>query len=63
MQRHTSPLFIVAGGIWLLGAIGAVPGELVQYTPTWHHGHGMMRFLPARERATPPVASSTAESN
>jgi protocatechuate 4,5-dioxygenase beta chain/2,3-dihydroxyphenylpropionate 1,2-dioxygenase len=37
----------------LLGAIGAVPGELVQYTPTWHHGHAMMRFLPARERAAP----------
>lgn len=37
----------------LLGAIGNVPGELVQYTPTWHHGHAMMRFLPARERAKP----------
>jgi 2,3-dihydroxyphenylpropionate 1,2-dioxygenase len=32
----------------LLGAIGDVPGELLQYTPTWHHGHAMMRFLPAR---------------
>ncbi len=37
----------------MLGAIGAVPGELIQYTPTWHHGHAMMRFLPERERATP----------
>ncbi len=37
----------------LIGALGNVPGELVQYTPTWHHGHAMMRFLPARERATP----------
>jgi hypothetical protein len=37
----------------MLGAIGAVPGELVQYTPTWHHGHAMMRFLPQRERARP----------
>jgi protocatechuate 4,5-dioxygenase beta chain/2,3-dihydroxyphenylpropionate 1,2-dioxygenase len=37
----------------LLGAIGSAPGELVQYTPTWHHGHAMMRFIPARERATP----------
>ena len=37
----------------LLGAVGAVKGELVQYTPTWHHGHAMMRFLPQRERATP----------
>ncbi len=35
----------------MLGAIGAVPGELVQYTPTWHHGHAMMRFLPARPKA------------
>jgi aromatic ring-opening dioxygenase catalytic subunit (LigB family) len=30
----------------MLGAIGDQPGELVQYTPTWHHGHAMMRFLP-----------------
>ncbi|MFN0121249.1 MAG: hypothetical protein ACKV2V_12185 [Blastocatellia bacterium] len=37
----------------MLGAIGNVPGELLQYTPTWHHGHAMMRFLPPRERATP----------
>jgi len=35
----------------MLGAIGNVPGELVQYTPTWHHGHAMMRFLPARPKA------------
>lgn len=35
----------------LLGAVGNLPGELVQYTPTWHHGHAMMRFLPQRERA------------
>ena len=32
----------------MFGAIGAVPGELVQYTPTWHHGHAMIRFLPER---------------
>jgi aromatic ring-opening dioxygenase catalytic subunit (LigB family) len=37
----------------ILGAIGDVPGELVQYTPTWHHGHAMMRFLPRRKRNTP----------
>lgn len=37
----------------MFGMIGAVPGELLQYTPTWHHGHGYMRFLPQRERATP----------
>jgi aromatic ring-opening dioxygenase catalytic subunit (LigB family) len=41
----------------MLGAIGGEPGELVQYTPTWHHGHAMMRFLPRRERAT--VSSAT----
>lgn len=34
----------------LFGAIGPQPGELLQYTPTWHHGHGMMRFLPARAK-------------
>src|SRR5215831_7953356 len=35
----------------MFGAIGDVPGELIQYTPTWHHGHAMMRFLPARPNA------------
>ncbi|MBI1760742.1 MAG: hypothetical protein HYR56_04825 [Acidobacteria bacterium] len=35
----------------MLGAIGNMPGELVQYTPTWHHGHAMMRFLPTRAKA------------
>jgi hypothetical protein len=30
----------------LFGAIGRQPGELLCYTPTWHHGHAMMRFLP-----------------
>jgi aromatic ring-opening dioxygenase catalytic subunit (LigB family) len=34
----------------MLGAIGEQPGELVQYTPTWHHGHAMMQFLPARDK-------------
>jgi hypothetical protein len=37
----------------MLGMIGSVPGELIQYTPTWHHGHGYMRFLPQRERTAP----------
>src|SRR5881409_1839846 len=37
----------------MLGAIGPVPGEHLQYTPTWHHGHCMMRFIPARERRKP----------
>ncbi|HKX29454.1 MAG TPA: hypothetical protein VJ302_17315 [Blastocatellia bacterium] len=34
----------------MFGAIGSVPGELLQYTPTWHHGQAMMRFLPRRAR-------------
>ena len=41
----------------MLGAIGNVPGELVQYTPTWHHGHAMIRFLPARPRAAALAAA------
>jgi 2,3-dihydroxyphenylpropionate 1,2-dioxygenase len=40
----------------LLGAIGDRPGELLQYTPTWHHGHAIMRFLPARKRAAEAAA-------
>jgi aromatic ring-opening dioxygenase catalytic subunit (LigB family) len=38
----------------MFGAIGGCAGELLQYTPTWHHGHGFMRFLPARARKAPP---------
>lgn len=30
----------------LFGAIGNIPGELISYQPTWHHGHAVMRFLP-----------------
>ena len=30
----------------LFGAIGNLPGELITYQPTWHHGHAVMRFLP-----------------
>ena len=37
----------------MFGAIGPQPGELVDYIPTWHHGLGMMRFLPRRERTQP----------
>jgi 2,3-dihydroxyphenylpropionate 1,2-dioxygenase len=37
----------------MFGMIGSVPGELIQYTPTWHHGHGYMRFLPQRRRQKP----------
>jgi len=33
----------------MFGAIGAQKGELVDYIPTWHHGLGIMRFLPHRE--------------
>ena len=36
----------------MFGAIGKVPGELIDYLPTWHHGLGMMRFLPQRAHAT-----------
>ncbi len=38
----------------LFGVIGNQRGELLQYTPTWHHGHAMMRFLPE----TPGAAAS-----
>jgi aromatic ring-opening dioxygenase catalytic subunit (LigB family) len=31
----------------MFGAIGSQPGTLIDYIPTWHHGLGMMRFLPA----------------
>ncbi len=41
----------------MFGAIGNAPGELVQYTPTWHHGHAMIRFLPARPRAAALAAA------
>ena len=40
----------------LLGAIGNQPGELLQYTATWHHGHAMMRFLPTREQTVTKTA-------
>jgi len=32
----------------LFGAIGNIPGELLTYQPTWHHGHAVIRFLPDR---------------
>ena len=35
----------------MFGAIGNRRGELLQYTQTWHHGHGVMRFLPERDEA------------
>jgi aromatic ring-opening dioxygenase catalytic subunit (LigB family) len=39
---------------FLFGALGNVPGELLTYQPTWHHGHAVMRFIPNR-RKTPPT--------
>ena len=38
----------------MFGAIGAQEGELIDYIPTWHHGLGMMRFLPHRTRRNAP---------
>jgi len=37
----------------MFGAIGNIPGELITYQPTWHHGHAVMRFLPNRRTAPP----------
>lgn len=37
----------------LFGAIGAQPGELITYQPTWHHGHAVMRFLPDKRKGPP----------
>ncbi len=34
----------------MFGAIGHRPAELLQYTPTWHHGHAMVLFIPEREK-------------
>src|SRR4029078_9405448 len=39
----------------MYGAIGARPGELIDYIPTWHHGLAMMRFLPERARKQAPT--------
>jgi 2,3-dihydroxyphenylpropionate 1,2-dioxygenase len=39
----------------MLGAIGNVEGELLDYIPTWHHGLAMMRFLPQRTRKHAPT--------
>ena len=39
----------------MFGATGQVQGELIDYIPTWHHGLGMMRFIPARQRRTAPT--------
>jgi aromatic ring-opening dioxygenase catalytic subunit (LigB family) len=34
----------------MFGAIGKQEGELIDYIPTWHHGLGLMRFLPQRAK-------------
>ena len=39
----------------MFGAIGRKEGELIDYIPTWHHGLGMMRFLPERPRQHAPT--------
>src|SRR5437870_131323 len=44
----------------MFGAIGARPGELVDYIPTWHHGLGLMRFLP--HRALKPTSTASTAS-
>jgi len=45
----------------LLGAIGDLPGKLLAYTATWHHGHAVMRFIPPVPAATRAVeAEATA---
>jgi 2,3-dihydroxyphenylpropionate 1,2-dioxygenase len=41
----------------MFGAIGPQEGELVDYIPTWHHGLGLMRFLPHRAKQTPAMPS------
>ena len=33
----------------------SIEGELIDYIPTWHHGLGMMRFLPQRARKNAPT--------
>jgi hypothetical protein len=47
----------------MLGVIGNRQGELIQYTATWHHGHAMMRFLPARSSTASRAASRATETD
>jgi AmmeMemoRadiSam system protein B len=42
----------------MFGAIGPREGELIDYIPTWHHGLGLMRFLPHRDLAATKTAST-----
>jgi aromatic ring-opening dioxygenase catalytic subunit (LigB family) len=47
----------------LFGAIGRNrPGQLLQYTPTWHHGHAIMTFL-SQVSNTAPAGTSDAGSS
>lgn len=39
---------------FLFGALGNIPGELLTYQPTWHHGHAVMRFIPNKRQGPPP---------
>src|SRR3989454_3523583 len=44
----------------MFGAIGAQEGELIDYIPTWHHGLGLMRFLPHRAlKTTSPTSTAS----
>jgi aromatic ring-opening dioxygenase catalytic subunit (LigB family) len=51
----------------MFGAIGEQAGELLTYQATWHHGHAVMRFLPAPKKAAPsdavPPYQFTGEAN
>jgi AmmeMemoRadiSam system protein B len=42
----------------MFGAIGPQEGELIDYIPTWHHGLGLMRFLPHRTVGATKTAST-----
>jgi 2,3-dihydroxyphenylpropionate 1,2-dioxygenase len=44
----------------LFGAIGNIPGELLTYQPTWHHGHAVMRFLPYSGKIGPSEEGKSA---
>src|SRR3989441_6574091 len=42
----------------MFGAIGPQEGGLIDYIPTWHHGLGLMRFLPHRALDATKTAST-----
>jgi aromatic ring-opening dioxygenase catalytic subunit (LigB family) len=44
----------------LFGALPNLPGELITYQPTWHHGHAVMRFLPDKRKSPPKGEIPTA---